>query len=451
MFGSILSMQADALFLRVSLLLGVVFAVLVPPFQSPDEPNHFFRAYQVSEGVFFPEIREQRLGGTLPRSLAQVRDSFSSLKMNYNARTNPRLIWESLSIPLNAQQRDFLDFPNTAIYAPTAYLPQSTAIALSRMAGASPLQMLYAARLSNLLLWILLVWTAIRAMPFLKSTMLVLALLPASIVVAASANADVTTNGMSWCLVAWLVRGVRFPAALAATVVICANKLIAWPLVLLYWFRSWGKRVLAGLSIAAIGLAAALLWGNLAQQWFIPYDAYHPGFRDAQTLNEGVSPVRQKAYIAEHPLHFISVAAKSFALSVPSTAAHFVGKFGWEKNYLHPVWIVLLWLSIILVCASEQNPLRPVQRLGAVGIAGLYVALFALTMYVLWCPVGAAEVSNFQGRYFVPIAPVVALAVAYARLGESRTIIFGSVLGILLASHVAMAIEIWWRYYQVAL
>ena len=62
------------------LLFGLLFALLIPPFQSPDEPNHFYRAWQVSEGHFFPEKKGDRLGGMLPASLMQVYDSFHFLK-----------------------------------------------------------------------------------------------------------------------------------------------------------------------------------------------------------------------------------------------------------------------------------------------------------------------------------------------------------------------------------
>ena len=46
--------DAAAVFAGLALLFGSIFVFLIPPFQSPDEPNHFLRAFQVSEGVFFP-------------------------------------------------------------------------------------------------------------------------------------------------------------------------------------------------------------------------------------------------------------------------------------------------------------------------------------------------------------------------------------------------------------
>ncbi len=444
--------RAGTIFLWLALTFGSIFALLIPPFQSPDEPGHFMRAYQISEGVFFPEKKEQRLGGTLPASLAQVRDSFSFLKMDYNARLDKDLIFRCLKRPLHAEQRVFADFPNTAVYAPTAYLPQAAAIALLRPLGTTPLQMLYAARLANLLAWALLVFSAIRLFPFLKNTMATLALLPASLVIAASANADVITNGLCW----WLVAGfcAHIPswknwASLAVSfAIVCANKLIALSLVLVYWRGTSRRKHLFLFSILAIiGLTAALTWGSLAQKWFIPYDAYNPAFRDAQTLNEGVDPARQQAFMLENPVYFAKIALQSIAKALPSTAAHFVGKFGWEKNYLPPMWLGLLWLSLAALLMTEANPLTGRQRLLAAGVAALYFGMFSVTMYALWCPVGAAEVTNFQGRYFVPIAPVLALALAGTWLRRLEKQVWWVVFFVLIMSNLAMTMNIWGRYY----
>jgi uncharacterized membrane protein len=433
-------------FLPFALLFGVAFAFLIPPFQSPDEPNHLLRAYQVSEGVFFPEKQDQRLGGTLPASLAQVRDSFSYLKMNNQARLDNDLIFRSLHLPLQPENRNFLDFPNTAIYAPTAYLPQATAIALLRPLGATPLQMLYAARLANLFVWAFFVLAALWLMPFLKNTLAALALLPASLVIAASANADVITNGLCWWLVAsFCAGGQKGFKILAGLIIVCVNKLIALPLVGLFMLNR--KPTFQFGVFLSVALVAALAWGGFAQKNFITYDNYNPAYRDAQTLNEGVDPARQQRFIIENPLYFIEITSKSIVKSLPSMAAHFVGKFGWEKNYLHPIWLALLWLVLAAMLASEENPLPWRQRILAGVIVALYVGMFAVTMYALWCPVGAGEVTNFQGRYFVPIAPVAALALAGGWLKRFRQRIEWGAILILAMSNVAMMADIWHRYY----
>src|SRR4029079_8068336 len=62
-------MTPERTVLVVGLLGGLLFVAATPPFQAPDEPNHFARAYQISEGVLFP-----RSGGAdLPESVVTLR------------------------------------------------------------------------------------------------------------------------------------------------------------------------------------------------------------------------------------------------------------------------------------------------------------------------------------------------------------------------------------------
>jgi len=271
----------------------------------------------------------------------------------------------------------------------------------------------------------------------------------------------VLTNGLCWWLVAGFCAG-KLPGIknLAALAVVCANKLIALPLVFLYWLHptpdrspeasevGWTRRRILHFTILiTVSFLATFTWGSFAQKQFIPYDTYNPAFRDAQTLNEGVDPARQQTFIFENPLFFAKTAVESAVKSLPATAAHFVGKFGWEKNYLHPVWLALLWLALSGLFVSAKNPLSGRQRLLAAGVALLFTGMFAVTMYVLWCPVGAGEITNFQGRYFVPIAPVAALALAGGWLRRFENQIWLGAVFILIMSNLAMIVSILGRYY----
>jgi uncharacterized membrane protein len=441
-------------------LFSFVYVLLVPPFQSPDEPNHFFRAWQVSEGHFFPEKAGTRLGGTLPVSLTAVCDSFHFLKNNRSARLNYSRWRNAFIIPLESDNRRFTDFANTAVYAPTAYFPQAAAIAILRPLGATPLQLLYASRLANLFVWMALVTAALRLMPFMRSTLAAMAMLPASLCIAASANADVLTNGLCWWLLAAFLsasKNTAFWKKLLVVAVVVANKIITIPLLLLVFFVPPG----AGISpsgpatkqrlaiLLGIGLLTAIFWGKLAQGWFIPYDVYDPAFRDTQTLNSGVDPARQMVFVLEHPVFFIKTCFKSLAQALPSLAAHFVGKFGWEKNYLPAGWLVLLWTMLATLFFSEKNPLTRWQRWGMGAVTALYFGAFAITMYALWSAVGADNLDNWQGRYFVPIAPVVMLALASGWLEKWKQQIDVAAMTVLILSNVAMAVCVWERYYQL--
>lgn len=426
-----------------ALLFGILYVFLIPPFQSPDEPNHWLRAWNLSEAHWMPDKKEQRLGANLPLDLSVCIDSFQYLKNDYEARTGTRQIQQALAQPLDKNRRGFTDFANTAVYAPTGYLPQSLGIACARALGFSPLSTLYAARLFNLMCWCVLLFFAIRQAPFLKEGLATLALLPASLVIAASANADVITNGLCFWLITAAMAQKTGSKQFVAFCIICINKLITWPLSFLYWIfpaknRWW---------IAGVGLVIALIWGQMAQQWFIPFDQYNPQYRDGQTLNEGVDPGAQLQYIGTHPIAFVQTALSSGIKAIPSSLAHFTGKFGWEKNYLPAGWLLLLWLAVLAAYSIEKPPYSRAKRGWFLLIITAYVAAFAVTMYTLWMAVGAPEISNWQGRYFVPLGPVFALLLANGRLAKHKTMVWRIIQFTLVAGNLAMIGAIVGRYW----
>ncbi|HYP51380.1 MAG TPA: hypothetical protein VEQ34_10595, partial [Pyrinomonadaceae bacterium] len=53
-------------------IFGLLFVFLTPPALVGDEPNHFFRAYQISDGVIIGEKREHLSGGWIPKSVLLV-------------------------------------------------------------------------------------------------------------------------------------------------------------------------------------------------------------------------------------------------------------------------------------------------------------------------------------------------------------------------------------------
>ncbi|HQR46192.1 MAG TPA: DUF2142 domain-containing protein, partial [Thermoanaerobaculia bacterium] len=70
------SLSPAAIFLAVALPAGLLFAVLTPPFQVPDESAHFFRAFQMAEGTFRAGSDGAVPGAELPVSLVRAADAF---------------------------------------------------------------------------------------------------------------------------------------------------------------------------------------------------------------------------------------------------------------------------------------------------------------------------------------------------------------------------------------
>src|SRR5215203_2869427 len=148
-------------FLLLASLFGMVMLFLTPAALVGDEPNHFFRAYQISDGTIIGIKHEGYSGGWIPESiLVTNRRLVGDIEMHYDVKFDTNLISELRQIPLDEGAKVFVPFHNTVVYAPVAYIPQVIGIWTGKALGASALGLIYFARFMNLLFFLALAYLA---------------------------------------------------------------------------------------------------------------------------------------------------------------------------------------------------------------------------------------------------------------------------------------------------
>jgi uncharacterized membrane protein len=413
---------------------GLLYALLLPPFQSPDETAHFYRTVHLASGHLMGEkTAGMRLGGYLPKNIQQVYQSFSGLRYDYSAKVGKSAFEMAWRLPLNGTDTTFVDFPNVGYYAPFPYLLQGLVAKVFIVFNCRPLLLLYVGRLSTLALWLVLVLAALRMMPFHNWTLAWLALLPSSLFLHSSLTGDALTNGLCFWLLAALLSMIfekhgsnglssrRTIGIFLCSAIITLSKPVYLPIVLLAWLipkdrfnRRTGYLSLAG-GLLIFNLALLAWWYSYAGDRFIPYDNYHPMYRDRVQLNEGVQPHEQLAHVWDNPFGFTKTVLLSYIESAPATLAHYFGKFGWEKNYL-PTWLIalLFFASFWVAMANEQarQLLQTRHRLYFLAIAFSMMFALALVLYMQWMPVGSDRILALNGRYFFPVFPLCFMALS---------------------------------------
>ncbi len=458
----------DRWFLTLILLFGTAYLFLVPPFQVPDETSHFFRAYHLSEGQLMgTTTADRRLGAELPAGLLKVCEPFRHLRYHYDQQISLDTLRRAARIPLHAKDRIFIDFANTGYYAPFPYLPYALAIAPLRIFRVPPLYLLYAGRLAGLLTWTSIVLLALRRLPYHRWTIAFAMLLPASLFIHAGISGDTLTNALSIWLIASFLYFVYQPGTsfrwsdglvmLGVSSVLTVSKVVLAPLIALFWllpyrcFPSRRNYWAWGLLLTGINILLLWLWYQYAGDKFIPYDQYHPQYRDAQQLNPGVQPHAQLSWIAEHPFAYAKVLVLSFWESLPATLAHYTGKFGWEKNYL-PAPLIGLLLSGLLTLAVFENQKTPVpepaHRLFFLILASGISAALATVLYAQWHPVGAPRILVLGGRYFFAIFPLLWLALKWPSPKISQQWLLNGVQGLTFLALAWGVLQVVVRYWE---
>lgn len=456
-----MTVRPSILFLIVAFLFGSLSIYLTPPFQSPDETNHFHRVIHISEGhLMGKKLDGNRLGGVMDIDALSFTQLYDSIRKSDHPKFKD--IDEQ---PYNKDnpnaQKIFVDFANVGYYSPTVYIPQVLGVGLAKVLNLGIHDQFYIGRWSGFLAWLLIVFSTIRITPIGKNLLLFLGLLPASISLHCTLSGDIFSNALCFLWIALMLRAIlsdhfinwkEWAGLMIIISLITINKLVYFPLALMIFMIPshnivkplWTKGLLISLVVFIL-----LSWIPYSKSMFIPYDFYDVAYRDAQQLNTGVRPDEQFRYIISHPFSFVKTVIVSYVESAPSTWSHYVGKFGWEKNYIPFSVIGLLTIVLVGISLSRMKnelSLTVLQRIQILGIAFLMMAGFTVSIYMQWSPVGNDRVWSLSGRYFISIIPLFLLALPkYEYLKEWKlnqwTFLF-SVLGL-----VVLLWSMWNRFY----
>ena len=392
---------------------GLAMSLLTPIFQAPDEGAHFCKAYQLSQGIFKPEKRaigvSSQTGGVMPATVVAALRAGSDLN-----------IWDQSEPGSDGR---FVDFSNSAAYPPLSYVPQALAIALARRLTEDVPTLVLFGRWLNLLTGVGLTALAITRVRALRWFMFLLGLTPMTVFQFASLSPDTVTIGCAWVFLALLLEGCisrgnrPLDVRSLLPMVFCGAllglcKQAYFPLLLGWWlipvrrFGSW-QRALAGFAVMMVATGLTFgSWAGVLRETYSP-----PRF--------GVDPKAQTRFLLEHPDLVPEIVLNSVAWGLEH-ARQFVGVLG-MLNVPLP-WALIGWQWVALVAVSLADPAsqhrlgrRPSwtvhQRLGAFWLWVSNWLLLLLVLYMTWMSPGDDYVHT-QGRYLLPIAPLLAIALA---------------------------------------
>jgi hypothetical protein len=415
------------------LIAALLYCGITPPFQAPDEPFHFYKAYQISLGHAVSVAGEGSMGYPLPAAIVRLAERDFPMP-------DPHSLYRfRLADVLAAWRRDaeygepiFVAFPNMAPYAPSMYAPQALGIALGRQLGLPPIGLFYLGRVTNAVTGALLVALAVALMPFGKSILLAFAALPMTLSQFGSLSADASIIGLGFLVTALALRAVmpqprrlgRGEAWLSpfAITALALSKGVYLPLAAAGFvpLRRLTPRHWLLLGCMALGVAAFLAWLAYGKGAEIRFSIV-----SRKTLERGMTalPADQLAFMLAAPLQYLQVLATSILDRLPVYVLGVIGRFGWNAILL-PIPAYLLACGVVaLALVAPIDPLwrpKPLQRAWwlAIGL-GTWV-LVETALYLTGTPLGADYIQGTQGRYFLPFLPLLALACAIPLAPDSR-------------------------------
>ena len=426
-------------------LWGLLFLLLFPPLSIPDEPYHYFAAYQLSDALMLLGIGQ---GNVLPMR-AEDADFISSgaavstqLQANsYGDIARAIVSGNVQSDIVYFQLRDHaisqFDLPaNLASNPFQDRLAPALGLTIGRLLGLNAILTFYMGRVFSLALFVFLTCTAVRTTPVGKTAMMTVAMLPMTLHLAGSYSYDSFTIAMAFLLIAMVldvivggkrmkIRDVFLVALVAALLAPCKVVYSLTALLVLFAKESQfdSKRASIIAKFAIIGSAAVSLLAFRAADLLIAFshaenaEAIGPDTRGSES-----GKFYDLAFILQHPDAALGVYGRSLILTLEHNVRTLVGgALGWfQGNIQAPMYIlVALYVVLFLSCLRSRNDrkiIAPPIRVASIAVVALCWLAVMTSMLVGWTFNTESVISGLQGRYLLPVLPLLLIALAPERL-----------------------------------
>lgn len=417
-------------FVYLAIIFGMIIMVLTPPFQAPDENNHFKKAYVISKGNMFPEEQEGKAGFYLPEKMVQYIEEQNSKAGNLEEKYEFKDIYMMERLPAGYDNMKFYNF-STASQNPLGHCVQAMGIIIGQafahilaVDDPSVVYQLYFARFFNLLFYVAVIAISIRLTPILKKTFATIALMPMALFQAATVSYDPVLIALAF-LATSLIFNIAFNEEVrqmelkhlillgGIAYVFYAVKIVYLPLLFLLLIvpkEKWGdkKEILKKLGVIVMTFVIIFLI-------FIVLTPRLELIKD----NSSVLAHEQMLYVIRHPINYLITFFYTLIHTRQFLIATTIGTFGLIDTNLYCVFLgaYLFILTLIGISEISLNDRRINLRKRLVIFVSVSAPIFGcfLAMYIYWTStgegfgVGASEITGVQGRYFIPVMPAIFL------------------------------------------
>ena len=399
-------MRQHISFAAVALLFGTAYPLITPPFEVPDEVGHFWHASSIAYGY-------------LDRGLPVMPRGFRIIVWAlWTPERGRHLTAEKMRLARGVQLEHRVRVPlrTPAYYSAAAYVPQIGAALITRVVGARPFFGFYAGRLATLSASVAFILLASWIAPQFRDHFHAVSLLPMSLFLFGSWSADAMTIASALLVTAVLLRAILSDAPMSRLEMIALICASAWlslckPSYILATllaltiprsrFESAARRFASVEVLLLVVIAAATLsvWLTMSTAVAFPRS------------DIPVDARAQLQFVADDPIRFVGVLAHDLRANGLDYIKAMTGRFGlYDVNLPNGVTLVLL-ATLLAVGLMNGPSLSTSVRIAAMFIVAAIFIGILIYLYVTSSIAGGATIEGMQGRYVLPILPLILAAV----------------------------------------
>ena len=435
-------------FLVLGIVCGMFFMIFFPPNTTPDEQAHEATVYAKANSILGYEVLDDD-------GNAIVRESDASIiNMNKISLNTIGYVYDALGETTNENKTSFTRGPlNVSV---TAHFPQTLGVVAGWLLHANGMVTLYLGKVFALIFYLVCCYFAIKWIPWGKMVLMIIALLPMNLELAGSFSYDCTVNAICFLFTAYVMKLIyekkradwkdyAFLAILAVWMAPC-KVVYVFLCGLIFAVPRPEKKILqkdllGKLFVFAAGIAAVLI------QRLGSINSIITAEQGATVAKQGLDGFTLN-YILHNPKQSIGMIFNTFFVQDEFLFGTMFGSdLGWFQ--VHVSWVIIFGFVLLLCIAvisdynNKQCMSRGLRCLVA-GVALIIVSAIAMSMWLDATPIYFTYLEGMQGRYFLPILPMVMLALKNNTIVVKKNISYILVCGVFILEVLSM-FEVW-RY-----
>ncbi len=396
-------------FFHIIPIYFLLFLIFMPVFTSHDESWHWYRVYDISNGNFLTKKEDNIPVATMPKSIDEI-----SLEKFRNGITYEDLK-DMFNTYLDKDNTKRYELLTTAIFSPIQYLPQAIGVCISKIITQKPVIMAYGGRIVNTLISFGILLLAIKKIPFGKKILFACMCLPIAIEGFTSLSGDAITISISMLLTSYVLNlaykkdnVIEKKEKIILTVlciIISLCKIVYLPLVFLVLLipnEKFSKKE----NILKILLISLCVIINIS---WLSYASNNLSTRGDGEYNTNIIFKSPLAYI-EKMIYTVDNQTNSYVLSL------FGEKIGdcelIEIGHIVTYVNLIILVATIILSNDTKDKFNKRQIFIILTITVMTVGLIFTSLFIQWTRTEANYIEGIQGRYFLPILPIVAILIS---------------------------------------
>jgi len=401
----------------IACVIYLLYGMIIPFAEPNDELCHWHKIYQISQGELVPQVTDGLPGTMVTEDVMLRSPSEKDIRYSDFQTLFQKKITNTASYYLNTF--------TIAVYSPVGYIPQVLGTHFARLFTDNLAAVIYMARLFNIIFSLVILSITLKFLPYGKNIFILLLFSPEAISTFASLSCDAMTTSIIFLFIAYILRilhdkkpltmkNIAIIGILGFIIALC--KLVYFPIFLLILILPLSKILKNKKHAILLGIITILVF-IISISWIKLATPALNAVTNKWTLAENVTVYKydfQTNYMFNNPLECIKLGLNTLDKNMSLYLSEIAGNHLWFAQEINKTFLIpfIFWGVMIFILFADKDlsaRFNKKQNIITLLIFSATSILIFVSLFIQYTPVYSISIDGIQGRYFIPLLPLLML------------------------------------------